>query len=95
MLRLAHINGGTELFLEHRTEDRRILVLSDAPIASEMLRTTVGMKALTRNGKIALTSPSNPRGVGEAGPSAPGKPAETVATKSELNPLLWLLHNDR
>ena len=93
MLRLAHENGGTELlpkmiFLEHRAEDRRILVLSDAAIASEVLGTAVVMKALTRNGKVTLISPSNPRGFGEAGPSAPGKPAETVATKSELNPLL-------
>ena len=92
-------NGGTKLltkmiFLEHRAEDRRILVLSDAAIASEILGTVV-MKALTRNGKVTLTSPSNLRGVGEeAGPSTPGKPAETVATKSELNPLLRLLHND-
>ena len=44
----------------------------------------VVMKALTRNGKITLISPSNPPGVGEVGPSAPGEPAETVATKSEL-----------
>jgi hypothetical protein len=32
------------------------LVLSDAAIASEMLGTAV-MKALTRNGKVTLTSP--------------------------------------
>ena len=80
MLRLAHENGGIELlvkriFLEQRAEDRRILVLSDAAIASEMLGTAV-MKALTRNGKGTLKPPSNPRGFGEAGPSAPGKPAE-------------------
>ena len=46
MLRLAHENGDTELlpkiiFLEHRAEDWRILVLSDAVIASEMLGTVV------------------------------------------------------
>ena len=99
ILRLDHENGGTEhlpkmIFLEHRADDRRILVLSDAAIASEMLGTAV-MKALTRNSKVTLTSPSNPRGVGEAGPSTQGKPAETVATKSELNPLFRLLHNDQ
>ena len=52
------------------------------------------MKALTRNGKVTLTSPSNPRGNGEATPT-PGRPAETMALRSELNPLLRLLHNDR
>jgi hypothetical protein len=86
MLRLAHENGCTELlpkmiFLEHRAEDRRILVLSDAAIAREMLRTVV-MKALTRNGEVTLTSPSHPHGVGEAGSLTPGKPAETVARAS-------------
>ena len=40
MLRLAHENGGTTdlpkiIFLEHIDEERRILVLSDAVIASE------------------------------------------------------------
>ena len=98
MLRLAHENGGTAelpkiIFLEHIDEERRILVLSDAAIASEMLGTAV-MKALTRNGKVTLTSPSNPRGNGDA-TSAPGRTAETVTAKSELNPLLRLLHNDR
>jgi len=52
------------------------------------------MKALTRNGKVTLTSPSNPRGNGEA-TSTPGRPAETMADKSELIPFLRLLHNDR
>jgi hypothetical protein len=71
MLRLAHENGGTAdlpkiIFLEHVDEERRILVLSDAAIASETLGTAV-MKALTRNGKVTLTSPSNPRGSGKAG----------------------------
>jgi hypothetical protein len=98
MLHLAHENGGTAdlpkiIFLEHINEERRILVLSDATIASEMLGTAV-MKALTRIGKVELTSPSNPRGNGEA-TSTPGRPAETMALKSELNPLLRLLHNDR
>jgi len=76
ILRLDHENEGTEhlpkmIFLEHRAEDRRILVLSDAAIASERLGTAV-MKALTRNSKVTLTSPSNPRGVEEAGPSTQG-----------------------
>jgi hypothetical protein len=98
MLRLAHENGGTAdlpkiIFLEHVDEERRILVLSDAAIASEMLGAAV-MKALTRNGKVTLTSPSNPRGNGDA-TSTQGRPAETMALKTELNPLLRLLHNDR
>jgi len=98
MLRLAHENGGTAdlpkiIFLEHVDEERRILVLSDAAIASEMLGAAV-MKALTRNGKVTLTSPSNPRGNGDA-TSTQGRPAETIALKTELNPLLRLLHNDR
>ena len=80
------------IFLEHIAEDRRILVLSDAAIGSKMLGTVV-MKALTRNGNVTLTSPSNSRGNGEA-VSTPGRPAETVATKSELNPLPRLLNND-
>ena len=55
MLCLAHENGGTAdlpkiSFLEHIDEERRILVLLDAAIASEMLGTAV-MKALMRNGK--------------------------------------------
>ena len=69
------------IFLEHVDEERRILVLSDAAIASEMLGAAV-MKALTRNGKVTLISPSNPRGNGEA-TSTQGRPAETMALKSE------------
>ena len=95
MLRLGHENGGTALlpgviFLEHRAEEHRIMVLSDAAIASEMLGTAV-MKALTQNGK---TAPSNPRGnVGLT--TEIGRQQETTAFKSELNPLLRLLHSDR
>jgi hypothetical protein len=95
MLRLGHENGGTALlpgviFLEHRAEEHRIIVLSDAAIASEMLGTAV-MKALTQNGK---TAPSNPRGnVGLT--TEIGRQQETTAFKSELNPLLRLLHSDR
>ena len=42
MLRLGHDNGGTALlpgiiFLEHRAEDHRILVLSNMEIPSEMV----------------------------------------------------------
>ena len=95
MLRLGHENGGTALlpgviFLEHRAEEHRIMVLSDAAIASEMLGTAV-MKALTQNGK---TAPSNPRrNVGLT--TEIGRQQETTAFKSELNPLLRLLHSDR
>jgi hypothetical protein len=55
---------------------------------------TVVMKALTRNGKVVLTAPSDPRGnVGLA--TEIGKQQEATAIKSEFNPLLRLLHNDR
>jgi hypothetical protein len=66
------------------------LVLSDAAIASEMLGTAV-MKALTRNGKVTLTSPSNPRGNGEAsrdgGDQERVKPAP-LATIKVSNPTM-------
>ena len=94
MFRLGYENGGTALlpgitFLEHRAE----LVLSDAAIASEKMG-KVAMEALTRNGKVMLTSRSNPRGnVGLT--TEMGKQLEASAIKSELNPLLRLLHNDR
>jgi hypothetical protein len=52
------------------------------------------MKALTRNGKVKLTSPSNPRGNGGI-TLGTGKQLEATALKSELNLLLRLLHNDR
>ena len=53
------------------------------------------LKALTKNGKITLTSPSNPRGNGEAGASTSGKSTDAASVKGEFNPLLRLLHNDR
>ena len=57
MLRLAHKYGGTAylppiIFIEHRAEDHRILVLlSDAALAGELVGKAV-LKALTKNGKI-------------------------------------------
>ena len=76
MLRLAHEYGGTAwlpqiIFIEHRAEDHRILVLSDAALAGEIVGKVV-LKALTKNGKVTLTSPSNPRGNHEAGASMAG-----------------------
>ena len=65
MLRLAHEYRGTAylppiIFIEHRAENHRILVLSDAALAGELVGKAV-LKALTKNGKITLMSPSNPR----------------------------------
>jgi len=99
MLRLAHEYGGTAwlpqiIFIEHQAEDHRILVLSDAALAGEVVGKVV-LKALTKNGKIILTSPSNPRENYEAGASTSGKLTEAASIKTGLNPLLRLLHNDR
>jgi hypothetical protein len=99
MLRLAHKYGGTAylppiIFIEHRAEDHRILVLSNAALAGELVGKAV-QKALTNNGKVTLTSPSNPRGNGEAGAVTSGKSSDAAIVKGELNPLLRLLHNDR
>ena len=46
-----------------------------------------------RKTTVALTSPSNPRGNGGT-TTEMGKQLEATAFKSELNPLLSLLHND-
>jgi hypothetical protein len=99
MLRLAHEYGGTAylppiIFIEHRVEDHRILVLSDAALAGKLVGKAV-LKALKNNEKITLTSPSNPRGNGEAGAATTGKSSDAASVKGELNPLLRLLHNDR
>ncbi len=100
MLRLAYETGGTQrlppvIFLEHKTGNHRILVMSDAAIASEIVGKEI-MKALTRNGKIVLTAPSNPRGnSGTSGSTAHGRHDEAAHVKSELDPLLRILHNDR
>ena len=99
MLRLAHEYGGTAylppiIFIEHRAEDHRILVLSNAALAGELVGKAV-QKALTNNGKVTLTSPSNPRGNGEAGAVTSGKSSDAAIVKGELNPLLRLLHNYR
>ena len=56
MLRLAHEYGGTTylppiIFIEHRAEDHRILALSDAAQAGELVGKAV-LKALTKNGKL-------------------------------------------
>ena len=53
------------------------------------------LQALTKNGRITLTSLSNPRGNGEAGTSTSGKSSDAESVKGELNSLLRLLHNDR
>ena len=82
------------IFIEHSAEDHRILVLSDAALAGELVEKAV-LKALLKNGKITLTSPSNPRGNDEAGATTSGKSSDAVSVKGELNPLLRLLHNDR
>ena len=99
MLRLAHEYGGAAylppiIFIAHRAEDHRILVLSDAALAGELVG-KAALKALTKNGKITLTSPSNPRGNGEAGASMSGKSTDAASVKGELNSLLRLMHNDR
>ena len=99
MLWLTHEYGETAylppiIVIEHRAEDHRILVLSDAALAGELVGKAV-LKALTKNGKITLTSPSNPRRNGEAGASTSGKSLDAASVKSELNPPLRLLHNDR
>jgi hypothetical protein len=70
-------------------EDHRILVLFDAALAGELVGKAM-VKALKKNRKIMLTSPSNPRGNGEAGASTSGKSMDAAS-----DTLLRLLHNDR
>jgi hypothetical protein len=90
---LAHEYGGTAylppiIYIAHRAEDHRILVLlSDAALAEELVGKAV-LKALTKNGKIMLTSPSNLRGNGESGASTSGKSTDAASVKGELNSLL-------
>ena len=95
MLRLAHEYASTAylppiIFIEHRAESHRILILSDAALVGELVGKIV-LKALTKNGKITLTTRA-----GMAKRVHRHRESHRMRRALKANKtLLRLLHNDR